>query len=171
MRLFLTGPPGCGKTTLLIKLAQAAGSPAGGFYTEELREGRRRVGFRIRRLDTGEEAVLSHVSLRSGPRVGAYVVSLENIERLMLPAMRCQGPGRLVLIDEIGKMECLSGAFREAVTELLDSGCHVVATIALRGTPFIESLKQRPGVRLMTIDPEGRDQLAAELVEMVRGLN
>jgi nucleoside-triphosphatase len=171
LRLFLTGPPRCGKTTLLIKLARAAGAHAQGFYTEEVREEGRRVGFRIRTLATNEAALLSHVALRSGPRVGSYVVSLENIERLIVPAMRCQRVGGLVMLDEIGKMECLSAVFRAALLELLDSPCHVVATIAKRGGAFIDSLKGRPGVRLVEVSPAARDRLAAELAEEIRGLS
>jgi nucleoside-triphosphatase len=170
LRLFLTGPPRCGKTTLLMRLASAAG-PATGFYTEEVREGGRRVGFRIRVLGSAESGWLSSVRLAErGPRVGAYTVSLAGIEGLMLPAMRCSGPGRVVLIDEIGKMECLSAAFREALLTLLDSPCHVVATIALRGGAFIEGLKARPGVRLVEVGAAGRERLAGELSEELRGL-
>ncbi len=171
LRLFLTGPPRCGKTTLLIRLASAAG-PATGFYTEEVREGGRRVGFRIRVLGgSGESGWLSSVRLAErGPRVGAYTVSLAGIERLIVPAMRCPGPERVVLIDEIGKMECLSAAFREALLILLDSPCHVVATIALRGGAFIEGLKVRPGVRLVEVGAANRERLAAELSEELRGL-
>jgi nucleoside-triphosphatase len=170
LRLFLTGPPRCGKTTLLIKLAEAAGGRAQGFYTEEVRESGRRLGFRIHTLPAGESALLSHVSLRSGPRVGSYTVSLESIARLMVPIMRCPGAGGLVLLDEIGKMECQSPVFRQALLELLDSDCHLVATIALLGGAFIDSLKRRAGVRLVEVTAEGRERLAAELAEEIRGL-
>lgn len=173
LRLFLTGPPRCGKTTLLIRLAEAARGRAQGFYTEEVREAGRRVGFRIVTLPGNESAWLSRKGGKGdkgGPRVGSYLVDLAAIERLMVPPMRCPGEGGLILIDEIGKMECLSAPFRQAILALLDSPCHVVATIALRGGEFTEGLKRRPGVRLVEVNPGNRDGLAAQLAEELRGL-
>ncbi|MBI2218916.1 MAG: hypothetical protein HYU51_16645 [Candidatus Rokubacteria bacterium] len=48
-----------------------------------------------------------------------------------------------VAVDEIGKMECLSRAFVEAVRALLDTAMPVVATVAARGGGFIEEVKRR----------------------------
>ena len=53
----LTGRPGTGKTSLIKKAAAKMGNSAGGFYTEEIRSGGARLGFRLVTLD-GEAAVL-----------------------------------------------------------------------------------------------------------------
>jgi len=51
MHVFLTGPPGIGKTTLVkkvVKLLQEFHAvTASGFYTEELRDNRTRIGFDV----------------------------------------------------------------------------------------------------------------------------
>ncbi len=47
----ITGGPGSGKTTIVRQAASAAGVRAGGFYTEEVRSGGVRQGFRIVTLD------------------------------------------------------------------------------------------------------------------------
>ena len=36
--ILLTGRPGCGKTTLIKRVVEELALPAGGFYTEEIRQ-------------------------------------------------------------------------------------------------------------------------------------
>jgi nucleoside-triphosphatase len=56
--LLLTGYPGSGKTTVIMRLLALGDFDAGGFYTEEIREGNTRTGFKIVTLG-GEEATLA----------------------------------------------------------------------------------------------------------------
>ncbi|XP_063246555.1 cancer-related nucleoside-triphosphatase isoform X2 [Prinia subflava] len=95
--VFLTGPPGVGKTTLIQKVSQAlksSGVPIDGFYTQEVREGGRRTGFDVVTL-SGNQGPLSRVSPSSDSsasrreyRVGQYVVDLVSFEQLVLPMLR-----------------------------------------------------------------------------------
>nr|XP_025973077.1 cancer-related nucleoside-triphosphatase isoform X3 [Dromaius novaehollandiae] len=93
--VFLTGPPGVGKTTLIQKVTQAlksTGVPIDGFYTEEVREGGRRTGFDVVTL-SGKRGPLSRVSSDSSTsrhacRVGQYVVDVVSFEQLVLPLLR-----------------------------------------------------------------------------------
>jgi nucleoside-triphosphatase len=70
----------------------------------------------------------------------------------------------LFLVDEIGKMECLSERFIAAMRGLLDSGRVVVATVALRGGGFIAEVKRRRGVTLWEVTRTNRDALPAEVL-------
>jgi nucleoside-triphosphatase len=76
----------------------------------------------------------------------------------------------LAIVDEIGKMECFSGRFREIIRGCLDSPVPFLATIALRGTPPIESVKARPDVRVITMSREDREERYREVREEVRRL-
>ncbi len=166
--LLLTGRPGVGKTTLVRRVLEELDDvPATGFYTAEIRSGGRRVGFRIVTLN-GQEANLAHVDIPSKHRVSRYGVDVAAFERVALPCL-VPGPSPcLIVIDEIGKMECFSRAFQKAVVRALEADTPVLATIALRGDRFIEGLKAREDIELVQITPANRDNLVKKLAIRLR---
>jgi nucleoside-triphosphatase len=170
-RLLLEGRPGIGKTSLarrLLHLLQEAGLPVGGFTTAELRAGGRREGFLVEAV-SGAREVLAHVDLPGPPRVGRYGVDLAAFERVALPALGDPGPGGVVVIDELGKMELASAAFRAAVLELLGRDVAVVATVQLARHRFTDALKRRPDVRVVRVTEATRDALPEQLMDCLVG--
>ena len=162
-RTLLEGRPGVGKTTVLqgcVVNLRASGVAVAGFTTGELRKRGRRVGFAVERVG-GERGVLAHVDLPGPPRVGRYGVDLASFERIALPAL--EAPGEVVVVDELGKMELASSAFREAVTELLDGDRPVLATVHAFRHPFTDALKRRPDVEVVRVTERNRDALPGEL--------
>lgn len=163
----ITGLPGVGKTTLIRTLAERLTEyrPAG-FYTEEIRNERGiREGFRLVTL-CDRRLVLSHLShiRHTGPyRVGRYGVDVAEFECLLEELNLRDSLAPVIIIDEIGKMECFSRRFIDTVTLLLDGPKTLVATIALKGEGFIRQVKQRPDCRLVTVTRENRDRLPDEL--------
>jgi nucleoside-triphosphatase len=69
------------------------------------------------------------------------------------------------IIDEIGKMECLSPAFVQAVTRVLDGPVPVVATVAAKGSGLIAQVKVRPDVEIIEVTVANRDRLSEELAQ------
>ena len=100
--------------------SELSGARLRGFTTAEIRKDGNRVGFRIETFD-GESAVLAHVSLRSEHRVGRYGVDVASLDRIVASALS-PSSGDVTIVDEIGKMECLSDRFIEAVQKLLAGG-------------------------------------------------
>lgn len=164
-RILLEGRPGSGKTTVarrVIELLRAGGVPTAGFTTEEIREGERRVGFRVEAIG-GPRATLAHVTFPGPPRVGKYGVDLEAFERVALPVLEPPKAGGVAVVDELGKMELASARFREAVKALFDGTSAVVATVHVFRHPLTDALKARPDVEVLQITPGNRDSLPGEL--------
>lgn len=165
--LLLTGRPGVGKTTIIRAVAQTLGERAGGFYTEEVRERGRRVGFRIVTLN-GETGWLAHVRLPGRYRVGKYNVNVDDLERIGVTAIRrAQALSDVVLIDEIGPMELYSPAFKQAVMSAMDSPVPLVATVMARFEPWTHALKVRRDAEVWEVTVANRDAMPARVLAWV----
>lgn len=169
VRILLTGAPGSGKTTAVRKIVEALDrTRIAGFYTEEIREAGVRKGFRWHRLD-GQTGVLAHVNIKSSHRVSKYGVDIAGFEEHVLPVLDPNAVGiSLFVIDEIGKMECFSERFVEAVHRLLESGKPLLATVAQKGPRFIREVKSDPSVRLLHLTRENRDERTREIAELLQ---
>jgi nucleoside-triphosphatase len=164
--LLLTGRPGVGKTTALRAAAQRLGGfRLAGFYTEEIRAGRERQGFRLVTF-TDETAIIAHVDLPA-PRVSKYGVDVATIDQFAAALGSPRDRSAVHLIDEIGKMECLSAAFVGAMRRLIAEGGPLVATIAQRGGGFIEEVKRRRDVEIWTVTEPTRDALPDRIVAWI----
>jgi nucleoside-triphosphatase len=164
-RILLEGRPGAGKTTVARRVVErllATGIPVTGFTTEEIREGRRRMGFRVESVD-GVRATMAHVTLPGPPRVGKYGVDLGAFERIALPALEPPAAGGVVVVDELGKMELASLPFRQGVQALFEGRANVVATVHVFSHPLTDALKARADVEVLRIAPRNRDALPDEL--------
>jgi nucleoside-triphosphatase len=162
-KILLTGRPGCGKTTLVRRVVKEVAQSAGGFYAEEIRKHRERVGFKIVTLD-GKEGVFAHVNLKTQQRLGKYGLDLSPLETIGIEAVREAVRAReLTVIDEIGPMEIRSAIFRDVVNEALNSRAPLLATITARPFPFIDAIKQRGDVTLIEVREHNREQLVSEL--------
>jgi nucleoside-triphosphatase len=159
--LLLAGRPGVGKTTIIRAVAARLGANAGGFYTEEIRERGRRTGFRLVSLD-GATGILASVNITSAYRVGKYRVHLQDLEQVGVEALlrAIQQPGvSVVVIDEIGKMELFSPAFRQATLAALDSPKAVLASVMSGSQPWVDAIKARSAVALIEVTLANRQAL------------
>lgn len=166
--LLLTGPPGIGKTTIIMRVAQLLGDNAVGFYTTEIRTHNRRQGFEAVSLD-GKRAILAHVNFQSHYRISKYGVKPESLLNFMEEINICiiNRKPKCLVIDEIGKMEFFTSGFKATVLAALESPLPVVATIMKKPHRFSDTLKKRPDVKLIEVTRDNRDRLAAEIFDQV----
>ena len=170
--LLLTGAPGVGKTTVLLKTVdalKARGVSAGGMISREVRDGGVRAGFEVIDLTGGRKGWLAHVNQKSGPRVGKYHVNLEDLEKVGAEAIvEAVQNCAVVAIDEIGPMELHSPKFKQAVAQALGSRRVVLAVVhAKANDPLITEAKHRSDAEIFTVTLSSRDSLAEVLAEKV----
>jgi nucleoside-triphosphatase len=163
--LLLTGSPGCGKTTVVRHVIERLSHlRLVGFYTEELREHGQRIGFEVIGLGGGK-AMLAHVDFCTQHRLGRYGVDMGGFKTILrVELAKPADQVDLYIIDEIGKMECLSPVFAEIVSRILDGPVPALATIAAKGGGFITEVKGQQDVEIVAVTAANRDRLPDELV-------
>ena len=174
-RIFLlTGSPGIGKTTILLKIVEALkakGCSVGGMVSREVRDGGTRVGFEVLNLKTKECGWLAHVNQKTGPQVGKYRVNLEDLNDVGVGAIiSAVKDCNVVAIDEIGPMELFSVKFKQAVKEAVESGKLLIGVIHWRAKDkLIEMVKAREDAEIFTVTYENKDTLYKHILEKIEG--
>ena len=108
------------------------------------------------------------MNVRSRSRVSKYGVDVKGFEDVLSSMDLLTTKSPVLLIDEIGKMECFSRLFIDTMRKLLDSDKVLVAIISARGGGFIEEVKGRSDCEYVEVNPHNRDSLAGKLASKVR---
>lgn len=173
-RIFLlTGFPGIGKTTAVLRVADLLGREGfavGGMITREVRgAGGERVGFEILDLSTGIRGWLARACQGPGPRIGRYIVDIGALERIGAASiLGAVASSDVIAIDEIGPMELLSEGFRAAVLRAVGCGKPVVATVHFRSSdPLVGSVKAREDSSLFVLSAENRGSIPGVILGQV----
>lgn len=166
-KILLTGLPGCGKTSTIIKIiSQLDPKKVAGFYTQEIRQDNTRKGFGWTRLD-GTAGILSHIDIKSSFKIGKYKVDVAGFEKAVVPVLDIeQSSAELFVIDEIGKMECKSSKFVAAVRQLFASDKSVLATVAQKGSGLISEVKNYPDIKLFHLTTQNRNKVITEISQI-----
>ena len=167
-KILLTGLPGCGKTTAVMQIiAKFSHKKMVGFYTEEIRQNNVRKGFQWNCLD-GSSGILAHVNIKSRFKVSKYGIDIAAFEKSVVPILDIeQSNAQLFVIDEIGKMECMSKKFVTAVRDLFASDKSILATVAQKGSGFISEVKNFPGAKVLTLNANNRDKIIVDLSQLL----
>jgi len=133
LKLFITGRPGIGKTTTLLKVyreLKRRGIKVGGFITKEVRRGGVREGFEIISLTYDLKGILASKGAVIGPKLGSYRVNLRDLNEVGVKSVRdALGNSQVIIIDEIGPMELFSEEFRKVVEDAVRSAKPLIASV------------------------------------------
>jgi nucleoside-triphosphatase len=162
-RILLTGLPGSGRTTVILRTLERLDRPAAGFFTTEVREraagGRAaRVGFDVVALD-GARVPLARVGFRG--YVDRYGVNVAGFEEVVLPALwrGLEDPDTLLVVDELGRMEFLSRGFLELLPRIFAAPNPLLGTILARPHPVAARYCRVPGVEVIPVTATNRYRL------------
>ena len=178
--VLLTGSPGSGKTTLCKKVSEQLQSQhveVTGFFTEEVRDERgMRKGFdvvSIRDLTVRKSLAIANAPPAiKGPKVGKYNVIVEDFESVALPCMT-NIKSKVLVIDEIGKMEMFSRKFPQLVKNAFNTkDLHILATIPNKIGPgplatLLDELKKNDAAQLIEVSKTNRDNVIETIVPIL----
>ncbi len=168
----LTGPPGCGKTTAILKvknILEGSNVKIDGMYTEEIRVSGRRVGFRVVRIASNESGVMAHVDFRSPYRVGRYCVDLKTLDKIGVAGILSGlDSAEVVIVDEVGPMELYSSSFINAIRKVLSSDIPAVLTVHYRAShPVVSEVKEAASNRLIILNEDNRDKVPYDISRQI----
>jgi len=168
--LFMTGSPGTGKTSVLLKtieVLKVRDYSIGGMVSREVRTCGARVGFEILDIGSGRRGWLAHVNQKHGPRIGKYRVNLEDLDNIGAEAIaNAVENADVVAIDEIGPMELHSERFKEVVKKAVESGKLVIGTIHRKARDrLIQEIRTREDAEIYKVTYENRGNLHENIVE------
>lgn len=173
-KTFLTGDPGCGKTTVIARvneLLEGLGITVGGVISREIRQNGVRVGFSLEDRCTNEIGILAHIDQKEGSRIGKYRVNMTDLERIGAGGvLRAVNQADVVFIDEIGPMELNSMLFNDAVEAALKCPKPLLGAIHKRAShPLVARIRSDPTFEIIMVDEENRDRLPLTIVQRLTG--
>jgi nucleoside-triphosphatase len=157
--IIITGLPGVGKTTLIKRLARDL-TPLvlRGFYKESIIEYNVCKGFRVVAFNYDEQ-IFAHINIEGPDRLDGYGIHIEGFEKLALREMEISPGIEMYLIDEIGRMECLSEKFCLQLQKLFASDIPLIATTSLSGLPGGKKFKENNTLKVIPMTYQNRDSL------------
>jgi len=163
--IFLTGERQVGKTTAIQRvLDKLQPVTIGGFRTSK-----------IENAETGKSDVIFYPA-NDTKENGHVVAQWKGGVRDIFPDIfDTYGPdwlssaADLILMDELGFLESESLTFQDAVMKTLTNSTPVLGVIRNgKSTPFLDSLRQRKDIRIITVTETNRDTIPEKIVEIIR---
>ena len=176
IKIGITGLPNSGKTYALLRvidMLKEENLSIGGMMDEPLSDGRRKVGFTVKNLFTGESQIFADTETESKIMIGKIGVDLQKFEEIAIPAIKeaCEKCD-VIIIDEVGKIEVESQLFIDTVKEALDVNKPMILTLHKKfRNPLLQDIRRRDDVRILEVTPTNRNLLPYKIIRLMNGEN
>lgn len=172
MKIFITGMPGVGKTTVahkIIAILKEKGLKVGGIYCPEIRVNNVRVGFEIIDLLTGNRGILSHIDQKYGPRVGKYRVNIQDLSNIGVEGInKAVREADCIVIDEIGPMELQGEDFQEAVKNIVEGTKPLLGIIHWKMNHWlIDMIRARRDIKIVEVTLKNRETISRLIADEI----
>lgn len=162
MDIFLTGKPGSGKTSLIKGLIKEVDGEAAGFFTPEMRKDGKRIGFKLKDIDTSKEGILASVNIEDGPSVSKYKVNIEDLDDFSKRLKERMDDKDIIVIDEMGVMEFYSDEFKDLVEKAINSDKLFIASLHRK---LIDDYRERG--KVVWVTRNSRKDLKEKILELI----
>jgi nucleoside-triphosphatase len=165
--IVLTGAPGVGKTTALIRIARALkerGVKVGGIVSRELRTNNMRIGFEFIDLTTNDRNVLASIT-ENGPKVGRYFVNVAGCRFAAERLMNAVRNSDVIICDEIGPMELKSRELIDSARNLLDVDKKVIVVVHQKLQHLLIDEFRNKSSLLINLDLKNREKVNEILLD------
>ncbi len=174
VKIGLTGLPGSGKTSTLLKLVEMLeeeGKIVGGMITEPIIESGHRVGLVIINKMSSEKATLAHLGIESKYMYGKYGVDLTVLENVGVKALvDAEEKADIIIVDEVGKLEVESEKFVDEVKNVLDADKAAILTLHKKSrNPLLQDIRKRDDIRILEVTPINRNLLPYKVMKLMKG--
>ncbi|MFW9972046.1 MAG: nucleoside-triphosphatase [Candidatus Odinarchaeota archaeon] len=173
-KILITGPPRCGKSTLISKLIEyytiKKNYKIYGFLTPEVRESGNRIGFDIVDIFSNYVSQLARVGdFKTKYRVGKYNVFIKIFNEYLENVLDLDDEHiDLIIIDEIGKMELLSMKFQNFIKKIFSSNITVLATIGLKlNHPLKDYLLNLPFIKTLNLSKQNFQSIYEKVISII----
>jgi len=173
-KILITGPPRCGKSTLISKLIEhfSKNFKIYGFLTPEIRKENKREGFYVMDIYSKKRFPLARVgNFNTKYKLGKYSVFVQDFENYInefLDSIK-QFPDLIFCIDEIGKMELFSKKFQELVKRLFQSDDIIIATIGKKiKHPIKDYILNLSNSVLFNLNLENQEEIFKEITSIIK---
>jgi nucleoside-triphosphatase len=179
-KILITGPPRCGKSTLIRKLINNLQNDytLHGFLTPEVKEKGKRIGFDIRDVNSGKTVPLARKGNYSSDfTLGSYKVFIDEFNHYLNESMLKiienervddQNNSFVLIIDEIGKMELFSELFQSTLKKVFTSDVAVIATVGKHmNHPIKDFILNKPEVKLFSLTRQNQKEVMQNILEII----
>jgi nucleoside-triphosphatase len=172
-KILITGPPRCGKSTLIKKLVEYLYKTRSfniqGFLTPEVREHNKRIGFDVEDIHFGNRfplARIGHYNTRN--KLGKYSIFTEKLDLYLSTSVKINEKfSNIFIIDEIGKMELFSKNFEEFIKILFLSDFNIIATIGQKlNHPIKDFVTKLPNLHIFVLNQENQMDVLKRIISL-----